>query len=99
MGDRILHAVKDRPGFYLMYCPGCRNCHGVWTEIPNERNGAVWSFDGNMEKPTFNPSVLINDVREGKPYVCHSFVREGKIQFLSDCTHQYAGQTLDLEKF
>jgi hypothetical protein len=28
--------------------------------------------------------------------VCHSFVRDGKIQFLGDCTHALAGQTVDL---
>jgi hypothetical protein len=28
--------------------------------------------------------------------VCHSFVRDGHIQFLSDCTHALAGQTVDL---
>lgn len=28
------------------------------------------------------------------PSVCHSFVRDGQIQFLSDCTHDLAGQTV-----
>lgn len=28
--------------------------------------------------------------------VCHSFVRDGQIQFLGDCTHELAGQTVDL---
>lgn len=28
--------------------------------------------------------------------VCHSFVTDGRIQFLSDCTHALAGQTVDL---
>ena len=28
--------------------------------------------------------------------VCHSFVRDGQIQFLGDCTHALAGQTVDL---
>jgi hypothetical protein len=28
--------------------------------------------------------------------VCHSFVNEGRIQFLSDCTHALAGQTMEL---
>lgn len=28
--------------------------------------------------------------------VCHSFVRDGRIQFLSDCTHSLAGQTVEL---
>lgn len=27
---------------------------------------------------------------------CHSFVTDGRIQFLSDCTHPLAGQTVDL---
>lgn len=30
------------------------------------------------------------------PLVCHSFVRDGQIQFLGDCTHALAGQTVDL---
>ncbi len=29
-------------------------------------------------------------------WVCHSFVVDGRIQFLSDCTHELAGQTVDL---
>lgn len=31
--------------------------------------------------------------------VCHSFVTDGRIQFLGDCTHALAGQTLDLPEF
>ena len=30
---------------------------------------------------------------------CHSFVTDGKIRFLNDCTHEMAGETVDLEKF
>lgn len=30
------------------------------------------------------------------PSVCHSFVTDGRIQFLGDCTHALAGQTVDL---
>lgn len=28
--------------------------------------------------------------------VCHSFVTDGRIQFLGDCTHALKGQTIDL---
>lgn len=28
--------------------------------------------------------------------VCHSFVTDGNIQFLNDCTHELAGQTVPL---
>ena len=31
--------------------------------------------------------------------VCHSFVTDGRIQFLGDCTHSLAGQTVDLPEF
>lgn len=29
-------------------------------------------------------------------YRCHSFVRDGQVQFLGDCTHALAGQTVPL---
>lgn len=31
-----------------------------------------------------------------KCFRCHSFVTAGRIQFLGDCTHALAGQTVDL---
>lgn len=31
--------------------------------------------------------------------VCHSFVADGRIQFLTDSTHALAGQTVDLPPF
>lgn len=33
---------------------------------------------------------------ESAPMVCHSFVTNGQIQFLGDCTHALANQTVDL---
>jgi hypothetical protein len=32
---------------------------------------------------------------EGGKDVCHSFVRDGQIQFLGDCTHALKGQTVE----
>lgn len=29
--------------------------------------------------------------------VCHSFVTDGRIRFLDDCTHELRGQTVDLK--
>ena len=52
-----------------------------------------WDFNGNFELPTFSPSVLSHyDMPEegDDPAIhfrCHSFVRNGRIEFLSDCTH------------
>lgn len=75
-------------GVLLYYCPGCEEPHAIPTQTPYP-NGAKWSFDGNVDKPTFSPSVH----RVG---VCHHFVQAGKIAFCSDCTHALAGQTVDL---
>ncbi|KQX35347.1 ammonia monooxygenase [Devosia sp. Root436] len=41
------------------------------------------------------------EARTGKPApfkcaICHSFVTNGRIQFLGDCTHALAGQTVPL---
>lgn len=45
-------------GMYLWWCPGCEENHGVWTGKPNEYTGSRWSFDGNLWRPTFAPSIL-----------------------------------------
>ena len=74
-------------GGYIIYCQGCRGYHSF-----DDR----WTFNGNFEKPTFAPSMLVNQRRPEA--ICHSFVTDGKIQFLSDCFHEFAGQTLDLEE-
>jgi hypothetical protein len=31
--------------------------------------------------------------------ICHSFVEDGQIKFLSDCTHKLAGQTVPLPEW
>ena len=93
-----------RVGFY---CPGCKEEHQVTVEGPY-----CWGWNGSQEKPTFTPSILVRGTQsltdkeheflmsggtiEPRKCVCHSFVTDGKIQFLSDCTHELAGQTVDL---
>lgn len=32
----------------------------------------------------------------GRAMVCHSYVRDGNIEFLGDCTHRLAGKTVPL---
>lgn len=32
-------------------------------------------------------------------YRCHSFITDGRIQFLGDCTHALAGQTVDIPQW
>lgn len=109
--NRIL---KAKDGRYYFECPGCKEVHVV---------GTSWKFNGNLECPTFTPSILVRSGckteghKEGdncwctynkecielgkdpttfKCVRCHSFITDGKIQFLNDCNHELAGKTVDL---
>lgn len=83
---------------YLFECPGCGEWHRVRVEGPNP----CWTFNGDIYKPTFGPSLLVRgkkydpDTKKTTPYVCHSFVKNGHVQFLNDCTHEKAGQTVPM---
>jgi len=82
---------------YLFYCPGCHEPHYMTVHPYVASNGASWEFNGNLDAPTFKPSILQRIEFKVKPTtVCHSFVTRGEIQFLSDCTHALAGQTVEL---
>jgi hypothetical protein len=54
-----------------------------------------WTWNGDIEKPTLRPSILTHMGCDGQ-VVCHSWVNDGQAQFLSDCTHEFRGQTVDL---
>lgn len=74
----------DRLGFW---CPGCEEIHIVTP---------AWTFNGNYTRPTFSPSVLVTYDGADKQTRCHSFIHNGSIEFLNDCTHKLAGQTVAL---
>ncbi|MCC5636326.1 hypothetical protein LC593_10740 [Nostoc sp. CHAB 5844] len=82
---------------YFFDCPGCQGGHAVHISPHKNGIGASWTFNGDMEKPTFSPSILSRYTFTNQPMqVCHSFVVDGKIQFLNDCTHSLAGQIVDI---
>ena len=53
-----------------------------------------WSWNGDVDKPTLKPSILTDNGEGG--IRCHSFVNDGMVKFLADCSHEFAGQTLPL---
>lgn len=58
----------------------------------------VWGWNEDVYNPTFTPSILTR-MPWGEPQreiVNHVFVRNGQIQYLGDCTHEYRNQIVDL---
>ncbi len=88
-------------------CPGCNQMHHVTVD-----GSRGWTFNGDGNRPTFSPSVLVkgtvpitdeeHEIIMGsgsvtpKSFVCHSYVVDGQIRFLGDCTHELKGQTVEL---
>lgn len=81
-------------------CPGCGLIHVL---------DGRWTFNGSYELPTFGPafdekgkpspySLLVHHGPGGKE-VCHSYIENGRIQFLGDCTHAMKGQAVDLPEW
>jgi len=96
---------------WMYWCQGCEEPHMV---------GPGWACEGNLESPTFSPSVLVTSghympgwkgpkcwctFRAEHPDCefecrrCHTFIRGGMVDFLGDCTHALAGQTLPLPDY
>jgi Family of unknown function (DUF6527) len=91
---------RSGTGALAFHCPGCKCHHEVYVRpTANLVTGASWEWNGSMEKPTFTPSLMVSlgfTDPNRSPKVCHSFVTDGQIKYLSDCTHALAGQTVDL---
>jgi hypothetical protein len=86
----VLYPLNNSPGKYIFYCPGCKSNHLINTNFNGHQ------ITGKLNKPTVKPSVLSKgNAKLGTPN-CHSYITDGKIEFLPDCTHELAGKTVDL---
>lgn len=98
-------------GMVSFWCEGCEMYHGVTID---KTKSPSWDFNGDYEKPTFSPSIRVRiphpegySIRDTAPvgwngkvvdHICHSFITDGEIQYLSDSTHELAGWTIDLKQ-
>lgn len=102
-------------GMVMFHCPGCKTGHQVRVDPAFgsawgfNGNGDAPTFTpsvlvrGSQIERDSNGKWTGGWLRgeDGKPLamVCHTFVTDGRIQFLGDCTHALAGQTVDLPDF
>ncbi len=78
--------------YYIFFCPGCGRIHAI---------DKSWTIIGPMDKPTIHPSVFVNSPSSEfyvpRDFTCHSFIVDGLIKYLPDCTHELAGKTVPME--
>ena len=99
MTKACIRKINDRGVIYeaLMFCcPGCAERGGDGIHML-PIGGYVgprpsWDWDGNLGAPTLSPSILTRTTDT----VCHSFLRAGVFEFLGDCTHSLAGQSVPM---
>ena len=72
--------------------PGPISNRIIAVTIGEKQMSPQWKWNGDTEKPTLQPSMLTCDGM----HTCHSFVIDGVVQFLSDCTHELRGQSVEL---
>jgi hypothetical protein len=77
----------------IFFCPGCGYYHSFRVSNGGDESIPVWEWNGSMDKPTFSPSLMVN---RGTDSQCHSFVRNGQIQYLDDCWHSLKNTTVEI---
>lgn len=87
-------------------CPGCQFGHSAHTKLGSRTPARTptWGWNGSVDRCTLTPSYLcwrdaspdyVDDNGNPRPSRrCHSFIRDGQIEFLSDCTHALSGKTV-----
>ena len=91
--------VKDGEGDerYVFLCPGCGYGHVYYVKHGKNSNPNLptWTFNGDMERPSFTPSLL--NYGDGVMR-CHLYVTDGMIYFCSDCEHELSGKIVPMQE-
>lgn len=86
--SRVSAVLRKVDGGYSHWCPACQAMHFIRTEPDEDWKGApMWTFDGNVDRPTFTPSVSITWGDQPGSRRCHYNITAGEIVFHGDCTH------------
>jgi Family of unknown function (DUF6527) len=83
---------------YVFMCPGCRVRHYVPTGV-SDAEGRRWVFNGDLERPTFSPSLRFEVEHEDrKTDVCHLSIVNGMLDYHLDSTHWLGGETVAMKQ-
>lgn len=73
---------------YAYFCIGCNKLHFFGVNAEGHH-----SWNNDYDKPTISPSLLQNFRADS---ICHSFIRNGTIEYLGDCFHSLKNQIIPL---
>ena len=75
---------------YHFWCPACRRLH-----LYNTEGEIRWSFDGNLESPTFKPSLKYTGGPAGVK--CHLWCKNGVLEYCNDTPHaEFKGKSVPM---
>lgn len=112
MASKLFKIDDGKKPLLAFFCPGCESNHAFdsrWQfsgdfEKPTFKpsllvRGTKITEKGWQEVDEWKAAGKPD--RNGQPFdsvatVCHSFVTDGRIQYLNDCTHALTGQTVDM---
>lgn len=110
LGERgLLRSVAG--GQVAFWCPGCDEAHVIrvdgahawgWNRDPDKPTFSPSILVRGTERLSDEEYQLVMSGRgkvTPRPTVCHSFVTDGRIGFLGDCTHALKSRTVDLPPF
>lgn len=102
MAKRLSSVLMSMDDVLAHWCPGCRTYHRIW--VNKLDNKPVWDWNGNVEDPTFSPSIKIstfipsisgNNFSPMIEYVrCHYSISNGIIIYYPDCEHELSGRSI-----
>ena len=97
----------ETKSYFLFWCPGCGCGHLYWCG-PGFEHSQKWDFNGNVDKPTFTPSLRtyvritkeiddkLVDTGEQKT-LCHLNLTDGQLQYCEDNPHKMNNQTIPMQ--
>lgn len=100
---QVSKLLRNTKTGFIHYCPACDEAHHYVTD-----GSRGWTFNGDVERPSFSPSMKITWGRFADPSykaepgeedlsgICHYFLTNGELQFCSDSTHALSGKTVPL---
>ena len=101
MIDGVYHPCEPAEATYVeLHMPGPLPTRMIPVQIRGTRAGTGnWTWNGDTGNPTLRPSISTRmdyGDKNRQTIICHTWVNDGMAQFLDDCSHELAGQTLPL---